>query len=71
MDYETLLFNFYEYFALCILKGFVDEDNAKIFFKNLLLSVRGLFDNSVLFKEGYAEESQYRGLQWLFERWNI
>ena len=49
-DYDTLLFNYYEYFALCILKEFINEDYAKIFFRSHLSSVWDLFDGSILFK---------------------
>ena len=70
-DYDTFLFNFYEYLALCVSQKFVDEKVAMVFFREYLKSVKELFDKSVLFKGGYAEAEQYKGLLWLFKRWNV
>ena len=71
LDYDTLLFNFYEFLAICIYKGLIDNDKSKIFFKSLVESVKEMFDLSLLFREGYAKQEQYKGLQWLFRKWKI
>ena len=69
LDYDTLLFNYYEYLAVCIYKGLVNEDEIKLYFKDLLKEVKEKFDHSILFEEGYSEREQYRGLIWLFKKW--
>jgi len=44
---------------------------TKLFFKTPLVSVRELFEKSLLFKKNYAKKEQYKVVQWLFKRWNI
>lgn len=68
-DYDTLLFNYYEYLAICLHQKLIDEKEAKLYFKDLLIYVKDKFEDSILFKEEYAEKDQYKGLQWLFKRW--
>ena len=69
--YDTLLFNYYEYLAICLYQKLINEKYAKYYFKELLDDVKQLFEDSILFKEQYAQKSQYKGLQWLFDRWKI
>ncbi len=71
LDYDSLLFNYYEYLAICVYKQIIDGNDAAKYFKESLKSVRQQFDDSILFREGYAEKSQYPGLRWLFEHWKI
>lgn len=70
-DYDTLLFNYYEYVALCISQGLVNENLTKKYFKQLLISVKDTFDASILFEEHLAEKEDYPGINWLFKRWSI
>lgn len=70
LDYDTLLFNYYEYVFICVYKELIVEEDAKRYFGNLFIYVREQFNYSILFKEEYAEKEQYPGLQWLFKRWN-
>lgn len=69
--YDTLLLNYYEYFAVCLYHKIVDENVAKRYFKDFLDSIKVVFDNSILFNENYAKRSQYKGIQWLFKKWHI
>ena len=71
LDYDTLLFNYYEFFGVCIYKKLINEKETKLLFKEYVKSVKEIFDNSILFKEEYAEKSQYKVLQWLFREWGI
>jgi len=71
LDYDTLLFNYYEFFAVCIFKEIIDEKETKLLFREYLKSVKELFEKSILFKEEYAEKRQYKVLQWLFKEWKI
>jgi len=70
-DSSTILFNYYEFLALCVSKKLIKESDAKIYFKSLLPSVRQRFEDSLLFVEGLAKKEDYPGLQWLFKRWEI
>jgi len=70
LDYDTLLFNYYEYLAICVYQRLVNEQETKLYFKDLLVGVRQKFENSVLFMEHYAERSQYGALRWLFRHWD-
>ena len=70
-DYDTLIFNYYEYLGICIYQKIIDEDLAKKYFKQLLISVKEKFDYSILFEEGLAERKDYPGIQWLFKKFNI
>ncbi len=71
LDYDTLLFNYYEYLAVCINQSLIKEKETKIYFKDLLIEVKDKFEDSILFKEDYAKKEEYKGLQWLFKRWEI
>ena len=71
LDYDTLLFNYYEFLSICIYQNLINEKESKLFFKEPIKSVREIFDSSILFKEGYAKKEQYKALQWLFKKWNI
>ena len=71
LAYDTILFNYYEYLAICLFKRLINENEAKLYFKELLPDVKDLFESSILFEEGYAKKEQYKGIQWLFKKWNI
>lgn len=75
LNYDGLLFDYYEFLALCIYKKLINENYSKRYFRNLLKSTKEHFDNGALFKEEFEEglvgREQYPGLQWLFKRWNI
>ena len=71
LDYDTLLFNYYEYLAICIYKNLIDEKESKLYFRELLKDVLDRFQHSILFKENYAEKNQYGALQWLFKKGRI
>ncbi|GEM_PF-6687059 len=71
LDYDTLLFGYYEYLAICLYKKLVNENDVGLYFKISLKEVKFFFDKSLLFIEGYAEEYEYPGLRWLFKRWDI
>ena len=70
-DYDSLLFNYYEYLAICVRKELIDEFDAKLYFKTILSSVKDRFENSLLFKENLVKKDEYLGIQWLFKRWNV
>jgi len=57
--------------AICLYKNLINEDEAKLYFKQLLPDVKRLFESSFMFKEGYAEKEQYKAIQWLFRKWKI
>lgn len=71
LNYDTLLFNYYEYLAICVFKRLINEREIKLYFKNLLNNVRQMFEDSILFKEEYAKKEEYPGLLWLFKKWKI
>ena len=71
LDYDTLLFNYYEFLAICLYKKLINEREAQLYFKESVKAVRDLFDSSILFEEGYANREQYKGIQWLFKKWKI
>jgi len=71
LNYDTLLFNYYEYLSVCLFKEMVNEDEIKLFFEEYVKSVKELFESSLLFKEKYATKEQYRGIQWLFGKWDL
>ncbi len=71
LNYDTLLFNYYEYLAICVFKKLINEKEAKLYFKNLLIYIRQMFEDSILFKEDYAKKEEYQGLRWLFNEWKI
>jgi len=67
-NYETLLFNYYEYLAICLYKNFINESETKLYSKDLLKSVKKYFESSLLFKKGAAQKEEYKEIQWLFKR---
>lgn len=72
IEYDTLLFNYYEYLGVCINQRLVNEKKVKYYFKNLLISVKEHFyEISILFNEGYALRKDYPALRWLFKKWDI
>ncbi len=71
LNYDTILFNYYEFLAICLYNKLINEKETKLFFKTPLVSVRELFEKSLLFKKNYAKKEQYKVVQWLFKRWNI
>lgn len=71
LDHDTLLFNFYEYLAICIKKKLIKETNAKIYFKILIKNLKKHFKNSQLFKTEVVTKRQYPGILWLFKYWKI
>jgi len=71
LDHDTLLFNYYEYLAVCIYQKLVNEKIVRRYFKQPLISVKEKFDNSLLFKKKYAKKEEYPGIQWLFKKWKI
>ncbi len=71
LDYDTLLFNFYEFLAICLFKNLINDSEAKLFFRESLKSVGEIFQSSLLFSKKYAEKEQYKGIQWLFKEWEI
>ena len=75
LNYDGLLFDYYEFIALCIYEKLINENNSKIYFKRLLISVKDHFNDSILFREqfkdGFIKIEQYPVLQWLFKKWNI
>lgn len=70
-DYETLLFNYYEYLAICLYKNLINESETKLYFKDILRGIKRIFENSLLFKKKIAKKQEYQGVQWLFRKWNI
>jgi hypothetical protein len=70
-DYDTLLFNYYEYVSICIFQKFINELDAKLYFKILLISVKEKFDSSMLFEKDLVRKEEYRMLNWLFQKWKV
>ncbi len=72
INYDTLLFDYYEYLAVCIHQKLLNEENVKLYFKKLLISVKEHFyETSVLFKGNYAARKDYPSIRWLFKKWDI
>lgn len=71
LNFETSLFNYYEYLAICLYKNLVDESETKLYFKEILKGIKRVFENSLLFKKGAAQKEEYKGIQWLFRKWNL
>jgi len=71
LNYDTLLFNYYEFLAICLYNKLINEKETKLFFKTPLISVKELFEKSLLFKKDYANKKQYPAIQWLFKKWKI
>ena len=69
LDYDTLLLNYYEYLSICIYHDMINENKTKTYFKEFLKGVRDIFNESLLFKEGYANKNQYPGINWLIKKW--
>jgi len=68
---ESLLFNYYEYLAICLNKQLINENETKLYFKEILKGIKRDFENSLLFKKKIAKKEEYPGIQWLFKHWNI
>jgi hypothetical protein len=71
LDYNTILFNYYEYLAICLYKKLIGDKEAKLYFYAMVKNVKDLFDSSILFEENYAKKEDYPGIQWLFRKWDI
>jgi len=71
LDYETLLFNYYEYLAICLYKKLINESETKLYFKDILKGIKRVFEDSLLFKKKLAKKEEYPGIQWLFKKWNL
>ena len=71
LNHDTLLFNYYEYLAICLFKNLIRKHDAKLYFYDLLKDTRLQFESSILFKMEYAKREQYKALQWLFKIWNV
>jgi hypothetical protein len=69
--YETILFNYYEYLAICLHKKIINENDAKLYFTFLLRSVKEYFNTSSLFEENQAGKNEYPGILWLLKKWKI
>jgi len=69
LAHDTLLFNYYEYLSICLIKRIIRENDAKLYFKDLLKNVKAYFDTSLLFEEESARKQEYPGIQWLFRKW--
>lgn len=70
-NYETLLFNYYEYVAISLFKSLIKEEEANLYFRDLLISVKELFETSLLFEKKVANKEEYPGMQWLFRKWSV
>jgi hypothetical protein len=70
-NYETILFNYYEYVAICLYKKLINKSESNLYFKDLLKSVKEYFESSLLFERELAKKEEYPGIQWLFKKWNI
>ncbi|MEK6935236.1 MAG: hypothetical protein AABW67_00455 [Nanoarchaeota archaeon] len=66
---ESILFNYYEYLAICLYKNLINESETKLYFKEILKGIKRDFENSILFKKKIAKKEEYQGLQWLFKKW--
>jgi len=71
LNRENLLFNYYEYLAICLYKNLINESETKLYFKDILKSIKDMFDNSLLFEKKLSKKEEYPGIQWLFKLWNI
>lgn len=68
---ENLLFNYYEYLAICLNKKLINETETKLYFKEILKGIKKYFESSLLFKKELAQKEEYKGIQWLFKKWNL
>jgi len=71
LDHNTLLFNYYEYLAICLYKNLINKNETKLYFKQRLIYVKDEFDSSLMFKENYAKKEEYKVLNWLFKNWKL
>lgn len=69
--YDTLLFNYYEYLAVCLKKELINESETWLYFKEFLIELKENFDESVLFKKRIGDKEKYPGIQWLFKNWKL
>jgi len=69
-EYDSLLFNFYEYLALVIYSKIIPEKYVLAYFERFLFDVYLNFKESILFEEGtkIQPEKGYKHLIWLFRR---
>jgi len=70
-NYETLLFNYYEYLAICLRGKLIREIESRLYFRDLVVGVKNRFDDALIFEKAQAKKEEYRGIQWLFKRWKI
>jgi len=63
LTYDTLLFNYYEFLAICLYKRLVNESETRLYFKIPLISVKKVFESSLLFKKEEAKKEEYPGIQ--------
>ena len=69
--YDTLLFNYYEFVAICIYKKMINENDGRLYFRDLVVSVKKVFDSSDLFSKEISNKKEYCGILWLFKRGDI
>tara|TARA_Y100000034_G_C6802517_1_gene360087 strand:+ start:227 stop:577 length:351 start_codon:yes stop_codon:yes gene_type:complete len=50
LDYDTLLFNYYEYLAISVYKRLINNRIAELYFRTSLVYVKDQFESSVLFE---------------------
>lgn len=68
-QYDTLLFNFYEYLAIIIYKKIILEKDLLPYFERFLFDVYLNFKESILFEGGERKpEEEYKYLIWLFKK---
>ena len=71
VNYDTLLFNYYEYLAICVYKKSLSDDEVKLYFLFPLRTVKNWFESSILFEKGYVKKEQYPEILWLSKKWEI
>ncbi|MAH07935.1 hypothetical protein CMI38_06835 [Candidatus Pacearchaeota archaeon] len=71
LDYDTLLFNYYEYLAISVYKRLINEYIAELYFKTSLIYVKEQFESSILFDQNFANRDEYPATIWLFNNWRI
>ena len=71
LNRESLLFNYYEYLAICLYKKLINESETKLYFEDILKGIKRDFDSSLLFEKKEASKEEYPGIQWLFKKWNL
>jgi len=69
--YDTLLFNYYEYLAVCVNHKMVREEMTRKYFKPSIIFVSEAMSDSTLFKKGFSKINEYPYLMWLFNKWDI